>query len=80
MDTRAVVYKALFRPRFRVCRYSFDSLSDGCSYESCEVAGKTALRWEYELLYNQNHARVVGSQLLRSICRFKQIEDSSTDK
>ena len=65
---RAVVYncKALFWPRFRVCRDSFDSLSDGRSYERCEGAWKIALRWECELLYNQNRVRVVGSQLFRA--------------
>ena len=47
-------------------RDSFDSLSDGRSYERCQGAGKTALRWECELLYNQNHVRVVGSQLFRA--------------
>ena len=66
LETRAVVYKALFGPRFWVCRDCFDSLSDGRSYERCEGAGKTALRWEWELLYNQNRVRVVGSQLFRA--------------
>ena len=66
MGTRAFVYKALFWPRFRVCRDCFDSLSDGRSYERCAGAGKTTLRWECELLYNQNRGRVVGSQLLRA--------------
>ena len=66
LETRAVVYKALFGPRFRVCRDCFDSLSDGRSYERREGAGKTALRWEWELLYNQNRVRVVGSQLFRA--------------
>ena len=28
MDTMAIVYKALFGPRFRVCKDCFDSLSD----------------------------------------------------
>ena len=60
------VYKALFGPRFWVCRDCFDSLSDGRSYEKCEGAGKTALRWKCELSYNQNRVRVVGSQLLRA--------------
>ena len=46
METRAVVYKAQFGPRFRVCRDCFDSLSDGRSYERCEGAGKTAPRWD----------------------------------
>ena len=40
MDTRAVVYKALFGPRFRMCRDSFDFLSDGRSSERCEGAGE----------------------------------------
>ena len=66
METRAVVYKALLGPRFRVCRDCFESLSNGRSYERCEGAGKTALRWECELLYNQNHVRVVGYQLFRA--------------
>ena len=66
MKTRAVVYKALFGPRFRVWRDLFDSLSDVCSYERCEGAGKTALRWECELLYNQNRLNVMGSQLFRA--------------
>ena len=64
METRAVVYKALFVLRFRVCRDCFDPLSDGRSYERCEGAGKTALRCE--LSYNQNRVRVVGSQLFRA--------------
>ena len=49
-----------------MCRYCFDSLSDGRSYERCEGARKTALTWEYEILYNQNRVRVVGSQLFRA--------------
>ena len=44
MQARAVVYKALLRPRFRMCRDSFDFLSDGRNNERCEGAGKTALR------------------------------------
>ena len=40
METRAVVYKALFGPRFRICRDSFDFLSDGHNYERCEGAGE----------------------------------------
>ena len=66
METRAFVYKALFGPRFRVCRDCFDSLSDGRSYERCEGVEKTALRCECELSYNQNRVRVVGSQLFRA--------------
>ena len=66
IETKAVVYKALFGPRFQVCRYCFDPLSNGRSYGRCEGAGNTALRWEYELLYNQNRVRVVGSQLFRA--------------
>ena len=46
MGTKAVVYEAQFGPRFRMCRDCFDSLSDGRSYERCEGAGKTALRWD----------------------------------
>ena len=60
------VYKALFGPRFWVCSDCFDSLSDGRSYERCEGAVKTALRWDCELLYNQNCVRVVGSQVFRA--------------
>ena len=52
--------------RFRVCRDCFYSLSDGRSYDRCEGVGKTALRSECELLYNQNRVRVVGSQLFRA--------------
>ena len=66
MEIRAVVYKALFRPRFWVCRDRFESLSNGRSYERCEGAGKTAMRWECELLCNQNHVCVVGYQLFRA--------------
>ena len=39
MDTRAIVYKALFGSRFRVCKDCFDSLSDRRSDERCEGAG-----------------------------------------
>ena len=62
MDTRAFVYKALFGPRFRVCKDCFDSLSDRRSNERCEGAGKTAC----ELLYSQSRVGVVGSQLFRA--------------
>ena len=62
MDTRAIVYKALFGPRFRVCKDHFDSLSDRRSDERYEGAGKTA----FELLYSQNRVGVVGSQLFRA--------------
>ena len=55
MDTRAIVYKALFGPRFRVCKDCFDSLSDRRSGERCEGAGKTAC----ELLYSQSRVGVV---------------------
>ena len=55
MDTRAIVYKALFVPRFRVCKDCFDSLSDSRSDERCEGAGKTAC----ELLYSQSRVGVV---------------------
>ena len=41
MDTRAIVYKALFESRFRVCKDCFDSLSDRRGDERCEGAGKT---------------------------------------
>ena len=47
-------------------RESFDYLFDRRSYVRCECAGKTALRWECELLYNQNRVRVVGFQLFRA--------------
>ena len=62
MDTRAIVYKALFRPRFRVCKGCFDSLPDRRSDERCEGAGKTAC----ELLYSQSRVGEVGSQLFRA--------------
>ena len=62
MDTRAIVYKALFGPRFRVCKDCFDSLSDRRSDERCEGAEKTAC----ELLYSQSRVGVVGSQLFRA--------------
>ena len=63
METRAVVYKALFGPRYRVCRDYFDSLSDRCSNERCEGAVKTAVSWVCVFLYNQSRVGVVGSQL-----------------
>ena len=63
MDTRAIVYKALFGPRFRVYKDYFDSLSDRRSDEMCEGAGKTAC----ELLYSQSRVGVVGSQLFRAV-------------
>ena len=66
METMDVVYKTLVGPRLQVCRECFDSLSDGRSYERCKSAGKTALRWECELLNNQNRVRVVGSQLFKA--------------
>ena len=62
MDTRAIVYKALFGPRYRVCKDCFDSLSDRRSDERCEGAGNTAC----ELLYSQSRVGVVGSQLFRA--------------
>ena len=62
MDTRDIVYKALFGPRCRVCKDYFDSLSDRRSDERCEGAGKTAC----ELLYSQSRVGVVGSQLFRA--------------
>ena len=49
-----------------MCRYCFDSLSDGRSFERCEGARKTALTWECGISYNQNRVRVVGSQLFRA--------------
>ena len=49
-----------------MCRYCFDSLSDGRSYERCEGARKSALTWECGISYNQNRVRVVGSQLFRA--------------
>ena len=55
MDTRAIVYKALFGPRFRVCKDCFDSLSDRRSGKRCEGVGKTAC----ELLYSQSRVGVV---------------------
>ena len=62
MDTRAILYMALFWPRFLVCKDCFDSLSDRRSDERCESAGKTAC----ELLYSQSRVGVVGSQLFRA--------------
>ena len=62
MDTRAVVYKALFGSRYRVCKDCFDSLSDRRSDERCIGAGKTAC----ELLHSQSRVGVVGSQLFRA--------------
>ena len=66
METRAVVYKALFGPRFRVCRDCFDSLSDRRKYERCEGARKTAASWVCELLYSQSRVGVVEYQLFRA--------------
>ena len=63
MDTRAIVYKALFGPRFRVCKDCFDSLSDRRCGKRCEGAGKTAC----ELLYSQS--RVVVVELSVQSCR-----------
>ena len=62
MDTTAIVYKALFGPRFQVCKDCFDSLSDRRSGERCEGAGKTAC----ELLYSQSRVGVVVSQVFRA--------------
>ena len=56
MDTRAILYKALFGPRFQVCKDCFDSLSDRHSDERCAC----------ELLYSQSRVGVVGSQLFRA--------------
>ena len=61
MDTRAIVYKALFGPRFRVCKDCFDSLSDRRSDERCEGAGKTAC----ELLYSQSRVEISAVQSCR---------------
>ena len=61
-DTKAIVYKALFWPRSRVCKDCFDTLSDRHSDERCEGAGKTSC----ELLYSQSRVGVVGSQLFRA--------------
>ena len=66
METRAVVYKALFGSRCWVCRDCFDSLSDRCSNERCEGARKTAVSWVSELLYSQSRVGVVGFQLFRA--------------
>ena len=63
METRAVVYKALFGPRFRVCRDCFGSLPDRRSIERYECAGTTAVSWVCELLYSQSRVGVSGSQL-----------------
>ena len=66
MATRAIVYKALFWPRFRVCRDCFDFLSDRRSNERCEGEGKTAVSWVCELLYSQSRVDTLGSQLFRA--------------
>ena len=65
MDTRAIVYKALFGPRFRVCKDCLGSLSDRRSDERCEGAGKTACELLY--MYSQSHVGVVGSQLFKTV-------------
>ena len=62
METRAIVYKELLWPRFRISKDCFDSLSDRRSDERCEGAGKTAC----ELLYSQSRVGVVGFQLFRA--------------
>ena len=56
-------------PGFGVCRDCFDSLTDGRSYERCEGAGKTALGWECELLYNQNRVRSCSGISAVQSCR-----------
>ena len=62
MDTRAIVYKALFGPRFRVCQDCFDSLSDiRAVMKGVKVRGTAC-----ELLYSQSRVGVVGSQLFRA--------------
>ena len=66
LNSRAVVYKAQFGPRFRMYRDCFDSLSDRRSNERYEGAGKTAVSWICELLYSQSRVDVVGSQLFRT--------------
>ena len=66
METRAVVYKALFGPRFRACRDCIGSLPDRRSIERYECAGTTAVSWVCELLYSQRRVGVVGSQLFRA--------------
>ena len=66
VETRAVVFKAVLGPRFRVCRDCFDHLSGRRSNERCESAGKTAVTWVCELLYSQSRVGVVGSQLFRA--------------
>ena len=63
MDTRAIIYKALFGPRYRVLKDCSDSMSDRRSDERCEGAGKTVC----ELLYSQCRVGVVGSQLFRAV-------------
>ena len=63
LDNRVIVYKALFGPRFRVCKDCFDSLSDRRTDEMCEGAGK---KTACELLYSQSRVGVVGSQLFRA--------------
>ena len=62
MNTWAIVYKALFGSRFRVCKDCFDSLSDRRSDERCEGVWKTAC----ELLYSQSRVCVVGFQLFKA--------------
>ena len=66
METRTVVHRALFGPRFPVYRDCFDSLSERRSNERCEGAGKTAVSGVYELSYSQRRVGVVGSQLFRA--------------
>ena len=65
-ETRAVVYKALFGPRFRVCGDWFDPLSDIRSCKRCEGAGKTAVIWACGLWYSQSCVGEVGSWLFRA--------------
>ena len=43
-----------------MCRDFFCSLSDSCSNERCESAGKTAVSWVFEILYSQSRVGVVG--------------------
>ena len=53
-------------PGFKENRDCFDFLSDRRSNERHEGAGKTAVSWVCELLYNQSRVGVVGSQLFRA--------------
>ena len=65
MENRACVYKAQLGPGFGCAETVVTPCLTDAVMKRCEVAGKTALRWECEHLYNQNRVRVVGSQLFR---------------